>query len=145
MPTEIERLTVRSQDRPPLVAMTSSGIGGANGHAVIEGPPAAAAQVPAFWVEGTTAPSLLIASGLSPRSAAAVGESLFSVLDSESTAGLSKVYGRRARSMTWRAFAVANGDKAIKFNEPVIVPKHKPPIVFVFSGQGTQHFQSEHG
>ena len=144
VPTEIEPLKVRSFTRPALVAMTSSGIGGANGHAVIEGPPVATNSTPAFWVEGTGAPSLLIASGLSPRSAGAVGESLLSIVESEDVAGLSKVFGRRARSMTWRSFAVAKSGKTPKFNDAVIVPKHKTPIVFVFSGQGTQHFQSEH-
>ncbi|TBU55410.1 polyketide synthase [Dichomitus squalens] len=141
VPTEVERLNVRSSNRPPLVAMTSSGIGGANGHAVVEGPPAAGADIPVFWLQGTVAPSLLVAGGLSPRSAVAVGESLLNVWGSENLAGLSKVYGRRARSMTWRSFAVAGSGKAPKFNEPVIVPKYKSPIVFVFSGQGTQHFQ----
>ncbi|KAM5543754.1 hypothetical protein V8D89_002371 [Ganoderma adspersum] len=141
VPTEIEPLKVRSSTRPALVAMTSSGIGGANGHAVVEGPPAVTNSTPAFWVEGAGAPSLLIASGLSPRSAAGVGESLLSVLASEDAAGLSKVFGRRARSMTWRSFAVAKAGKTPKFNDAAIIPKHKTPIVFVFSGQGTQHFQ----
>ncbi|KAI1798467.1 polyketide synthase [Ganoderma leucocontextum] len=141
VPTEVERLKVRSSTRPALVAMTSSGIGGANGHAVIEGPPVATKSTPAFWVEGVAAPSLLMAGGLSPRSTTAVGESLLNVIEGEDVAGLSKVYGRRARSMTWRSFAVANTSKAPKFNEAAIVPKHKAPIVFVFSGQGTQHFQ----
>ena len=143
VPTEVERLRVRSPGRPPLVAMTSSGIGGANGHAVIEGPPLRTEPVPAFWLDDTAAPSLLVAGGLSPRSAAAVGESLLSNIDSESLAGLSRIYGRRARSMTWRSFAVASGSKAVRFTEPAIIPKHRPPIVFVFSGQGTQHFHSK--
>ncbi len=124
--------------------MTSSGIGGANGHAVIEGPPVATSSTPAFWVEGVTAPSLLIAAGLSPRSTGAVSESLLNILESEDVAGLSNVFGRRSRSMTWRSFAVAKTGKTPKFNEAAIVPKHKTPIVFVFSGQGTQHFQSEY-
>ena len=144
VPTEVEPLKGRSSTRPALVAMTSSGIGGANGHAVVEGPPVATSSTPPFWVEGAAVPSLLIAGGLSPRSAAAVGESLLNILDSQDAAGLSKVFGRRARSMTWRSFAVAKTGKAVKFNEAVIVPKHKTPIVFVFSGQGTQHFQSEY-
>ena len=124
--------------------MTSSGIGGANGHAVVEGPPPVTNSTPAFWVEGVTAPSLLIAGGLSPRSAAAVVESLLSILEGQDVGGLSRVFGRRARSMTWRSFAVANKSKTPRFNEAAIVPKHKAPIVFVFSGQGTQHFQSEY-
>nr|VWP02642.1 Non-canonical non-ribosomal peptide synthetase FUB8 (EC (Fusaric acid biosynthesis protein 8) [Ganoderma boninense] len=141
VPTEIEPLKVRSSTRPALVAMTSSGIGGANGHAVVEGPPISTNSIPSFWVEGADAPSLVIAGGLSPRSSAAVGESLLHILESEDVIGLSRVFGRRARSMTWRSFAVAKAGKTPKFNEAAIIPKHKIPIVFVFSGQGTQHFE----
>lgn len=143
VPKEVERLGRRSEEHPPLVAMTSSGIGGANGHAVIEGPPAVAARSPSFWTENTVAPSLLVAGGLSPKSAAAIGEALLGVLDQDDLTGLARVLGRRARSMTWRSFAVASTGKNIAFSEPAIVPKHNGPIVFVFSGQGTQHFHSQ--
>ena len=45
--------------------------------------------------------------------------------------------------MTWRCAAVAQSGKPPTFGEPVLMPKKRPPIVYVFSGQGTQYFHSE--
>ncbi|KAG1748238.1 hypothetical protein EDB19DRAFT_1946461 [Suillus lakei] len=35
---------------------------------------------------------------------------------------------------------VASSNSAPQFSEPVLIP-HSPPLVFVFSGQGPQHFE----
>ena len=67
VPTEVEPLPSRSTSRPSLVAMTSSGIGGANGHCVVEGPPVEPRTLTEFWTPGFEAPTLLLAGGLSPR------------------------------------------------------------------------------
>lgn len=143
VPLEPEPLKVRSASGLPLIAMTSSGIGGANGHAVVEGPPPRA-QTAAFWSETAHVPSLLIAGALSPRSSTALGESLLTVASAATDVdALARIYGRRARSMTWRSFAVVGGAKKPSFSKPLLAPKTRPPIVFVFSGQGTQHFQSK--
>ena len=123
--------------------MTSSGIGGANGHCVIEGPPSIVHHSSSFWTENGEVPALLIAGGLSPRSVVAVGESLLNILETGDELALARIYGRRARSMTWRSFAVAKHGSVAKFSEAAIVPKTRAPIVFVFSGQGTQYWQSE--
>lgn len=143
VPTEPEPLANRSDSRPPLVAMTSSGIGGANGHCVIEGPPVIPPRPSPFWVEKAEAPALIVAGGLSPRSVVAVGESLAGLLESGDSTVLARIYGRRSRSMTWRSFAIARHGKVSKFSEAAIAPKTKPPVVFVFSGQGTQYWQSK--
>ncbi|KAH9933653.1 ketoacyl-synt-domain-containing protein [Epithele typhae] len=149
VPMSPEPLKSRSSSGRPLVAMTSSGIGGANGHAVVEGPPTPSSPAP-YWSEDAIpeVPVLLVAGGLSPRSAAAVVESIASAAESTSfdATALARAYGRRARSMTWRACALAGGVgakqvSAANFTKPALVPKTRPPIVFVFSGQGTQHFQ----
>ena len=156
VPVEPEPLRARAPNGIPLIAMTSSGIGGANGHAVIEGAPAPLAPK-AFWRSGAakSVPALLVAGGLSPRSSTAVGEALAHAIaelgeDVSMAPGLAQTFGRRARSMTWRAFAVADRDGSaskagvtLSFSKPVLAPKTRPPIVFVFSGQGTQHYQSE--
>ena len=152
VPVEPEPLRAQAPNGIPLIAMTSSGIGGANGHAVIEGAPALLTPN-MFWRADAkkSVPVLLVAGGLSPRSATAVGEALAHVIagdhqDASLAPGLAQTFGRRARSMTWRAFAVASGDggsRALTFSKPVLTPKARPPIVFVFSGQGTQHYQSE--
>ncbi|KAI0749993.1 ketoacyl-synt-domain-containing protein [Daedaleopsis nitida] len=141
VPLEPEPLKVRSPNGLPLVAMTSSGIGGANGHAVVEGSPPRA-QTTAFWCETAHVPSLLIAGALSPRSSTTLGESLLTVAGAATDVdALARIYGRRARSMTWRSFAVVGGTKKPStFSKPLLAPKTRPPIVFVFSGQGTQHF-----
>lgn len=144
VPKDPELLGRRTEGLPPLVAMTSSGIGGANGHAVIEGPPAMSSLVPSFWTDPVSAPCLLIAGGLSPRSASAIGESLLEKLVEGDCKGLSRVMGRRARSMTWRCYAVVDVDakNPVQFSDAVLVQKQRVPIVFVFSGQGPQYYQS---
>ncbi|KAI0739465.1 ketoacyl-synt-domain-containing protein [Daedaleopsis nitida] len=142
VPVEPEHITVRSTTGRPLIAMTSSGIGGANGHAVVEGPPPCA-PIDAFWTNGVEVPALLVSGGLSPQSASTLGEAMLETArtsESSQTGALASVFGRRARSMTWRAFAVAGYGKLSDLSKPVLAPKARPPIVFVFSGQGTQHF-----
>ncbi|KAI0917633.1 Type I Iterative Polyketide synthase (PKS) [Taiwanofungus camphoratus] len=141
VPTEVEPLNSPNSSKLPLVAMTSSGIGGANAHAVIEGPPPAASAPCTFWLT-EAAPALLIAGGLSPRSASVVGDTLkdsISSLDNDALFRIARIHGRRSRSMTWRSFAVIADRKLLRFTDPVIVPKVAPPVVFVYSGQGPQH------
>ena len=122
--------------------MTSSGIGGANGHVVVEGAPARPEVPTSFWCD--KAPALLIAAGLSPRSAAALGESLKEIRDDVSPQAIARALGRRSRSMTWRSFAVLNNGKVSRFSEPLLAPKTTGPLVYVFSGQGPQHWNSEY-
>ena len=153
VPRDREPLPARSDTGRPLIAMTSSGIGGANGHAVIEGPPAASGP-PAFWqVEFLQqVPALLVAGALSPRSATAVGETLLDhLLKHEHEEGahhaLARHLGRRTRSMTWRSgvlYSSALGaSSGLNFDKPALATKVRSPIVFVFSGQGTQHLHSK--
>ena len=127
--------------------MSSSGITGANGHAVVEGAPLPFSPPP-FWSSDVIVeiPALIVAGGLSPRSAGALCDSLLEITEnyeSEDLAALARVLGRRARSMPWRSFVQTGGVATLSFRKPVMVPKKPPPVVFVFSGQGTQHFQSE--
>lgn len=140
-PVETEPLKCRAPSGRPLIAMTSSGIGGANGHVVVEGAPARTEVSSSFWRD--QAPALLVAAGLSPRSAAALGDSLKDVGGEANSQALARALGRRARSMTWRSFAVLNNGKVSRFSEPALVPKAIGPIVYVLSGQGPQHWNSE--
>lgn len=143
VPVDPEPLTVRSSNGQPLIAMTSSGIGGANGHAVIEGPPARA-TLAGFWSEEAEVPTLLVAGALSPRATSEIGDELCGIARSSTQKiALARIFGRRVRSMTWRSFAVLGSHKSSDITKPVLAPKVRPPIVFVFSGQGSQHFQSE--
>lgn len=127
-----------------LVSIASSGIGGSNGHVVLEGPPIV--PVPDRSVISSSGPALLMACGLSSRSAASIGQSLQGLL-SAGTAdlhALSTVLGRRAKQMSWRSYAVVEEGSlnAVSFSAPQHCPRTKPPILFLFSGQGPQHVDS---
>jgi acyl transferase domain-containing protein len=130
----------------PLVAMTSSGIGGANGHAVIESPPPAhnILATESFWRSGAKERAdLLVLGGLSPRSTTSIAQDAQSLVGSSHLRDAALTYGRVSRSMTWRSWGIARQDQKTDFSEPVLASKAKRPIVFVFSGQGSQHFESE--
>ena len=143
-PIASEKLKIRSPSGRALIAMSSSGIGGANGHCVIESWPPKAEEIPRMWsCTSSTVPSLLLACGLSPRSATAVGESLKSLPTDHDLKRVGRALGRRARSLLWKSYSVIADGKASRFSEPVLTPKTTPEIVFVFSGQGPQHWNSQ--
>ncbi|KAG2115628.1 hypothetical protein DEU56DRAFT_932582 [Suillus clintonianus] len=122
-----------------LISLASSGIGGANGHCVVEGPPTAKPVTPFWRSDVIGAPCLLVAGGLSPRSTVAIGESI-QAMDSETLSSVAATFGRRSRSTPWRSYAVTSSNSPPRFTEPVLAPR-TPPLVFVFSGQGPQHFE----
>ncbi|KAI0357949.1 ketoacyl-synt-domain-containing protein [Trametes cingulata] len=144
VPVEQERLVIRSPSGRALVAMTSSGVGGTNAHCVVEGPPAVSLKPSSFWSAGVEVPLLLIAGGLSPRSTVAISEDITGKLPSWASPGtqqaVARTLGRRGRSMTWRSFSVKDGEILTKFSEPVLAARASPTVVFVFSGQGPQHY-----
>ncbi|KAG1902324.1 uncharacterized protein F5891DRAFT_1127654 [Suillus fuscotomentosus] len=123
-----------------LVSLASSGIGGANGHCVIESPPSSNPVIPFWRSDSIQVPCLLMAGGLSPRSTAAIGESIRAI-DNQKLPSVAVTFGRRCRSMPWRSYAVASSNSSPRFTEPVLVSRTPPPLVFVFSGQGPQHFE----
>ncbi|KIJ29042.1 hypothetical protein M422DRAFT_269657 [Sphaerobolus stellatus SS14] len=142
--TEPTPITSRSSDEHPLVSITSSGIGGLNGHVLIQGPPrrsqqeaiSTASQHPVFFVAG----------GLSPRSSADVVEDVVTMVEKqtekEKLAHMATISGRRSKGMTWRSYGVWSPEQAgpLKFPDLVIVPRTKAPVVFVFSRQGPQNW-----
>ncbi|PCH33723.1 hypothetical protein WOLCODRAFT_94052 [Wolfiporia cocos MD-104 SS10] len=123
----------------PLIAMSSSGIGGSNGHVVLEGPP----KTEESYKENELPAALLMASGLSSRTTSVFIDSLATLgeKDREELAILSTILGRRSKQMTYRSFAVVEQgqEKAPQFSAPQHCPRVPGPIVFVFSGQGPQH------
>ncbi|KAH9942788.1 ketoacyl-synt-domain-containing protein [Amylocystis lapponica] len=140
VPLQAEPLPCHRESGRALIAMTSSGIGGANGHCVVEGPPKSTPVFSSFWRTGEIEiPSILIAGGLSPRSASTVAGTLKEYVPGRDVQMLSRIYGRRSRSMPWRSFTLVGGDRVPRFAEPKLVPRTSPPVVFVFCGQGTQH------
>ncbi|TFK49392.1 hypothetical protein OE88DRAFT_1662947 [Heliocybe sulcata] len=141
VPTEAEPLKCRAPSGQPLIAMTSSGIGGANGHCVVEGAPPPPQQESTFWrVDMKEVPAILIVGGLSPRSTKEIGESLRATYSVDVGHQLTRLYGRRVRSMPWRSFATAKGHEMSQLSEPVLSHRSSVPLVFVFSGQGPQYF-----
>ncbi|KAF9011622.1 FabD/lysophospholipase-like protein [Hymenopellis radicata] len=139
-PTQVEEFTTRNTSGKKLVSINASGLLGANGHVIVESPPTKSHQ-PTVIPNGM--PVLLVAAGLSPRSATTIATDL-SKLASEipdELPVLSTVYGRRARQLTWRTAAVSSSDRPFVFSAPRFVARTPPPLVFVFSGQGPQHIE----
>ena len=143
VPRQPEPLSCRRATGRPLVAMTSSGIGGANGHCVVEGPPKLTDSPSTFWHTAQIPfVSIVIAGGLSPRSTSAVAASLQQWIPGRNSQSVSRIYGRRSRSMPWRSFSVITDGESARFSDPILAPKTRPPVVFIFCGQGAQHMHS---
>ncbi|KAK0216124.1 putative polyketide synthase [Armillaria fumosa] len=141
VPTSISHLSTRSSSGRPLISLNSSGIGGANAHAVLEGPPSLVLPKDSPIDDG---PTLLVTGGLSPRSASANADSLSALIKNHPSQAraISTIYGRQARQMTWRTYAIHNPkDSTLSFSPPTLCPRQssRSPIIFVFSGQGPQH------
>ena len=142
VPTEVTNLSVRQKSGRPLISIASSGIGGSNGHAVIEGAPTRRIMI-SHLAEPT--PLLLVSGGLSPRATAQIASDLNTMTSTRKNElrAVSSVYWRRARQMTWRSYAICTpGEERVTFSEPVLTPRSKQPLVFVFPGQGPQHIES---
>ncbi|KAJ6494580.1 polyketide synthase [Mycena sanguinolenta] len=140
VPAQVENFSTGNASGKRLVSINSFGLLGANGHAIIEGPPPKSHE-PAMVPSGR--PVLLVAAGLSPRTATAVATDL-AQLASEIPGEipiLSSIYGRRARQLTWRTSAVSTPGTPFVFPAPRFVPRGSPEVVFVFSGQGPQHLE----
>ncbi|KAJ7842961.1 polyketide synthase [Mycena olivaceomarginata] len=140
VPTKVEDFTTRNASGKRLISINAFGLLGANGHAIVESAPPKSYQP---TVVPTGMPVLLVAAGLSPRTATAVAvdvSQLASEIPDEISV-LSTIYGRRARQLTWRAAAIGTVDTPFVFPPPSLVPRASPPLVFVFSGQGPQHIE----
>ncbi|KAL6298494.1 putative polyketide synthase [Sparassis latifolia] len=141
VPTEPTRLPCHRKDRS-LVAVACSGIGGSNGHAVIQGPPAVT-RLRDESALNSDRPVLLMACGLSPRSASSIADGIQDVLkqDQIDLSALSTVLGRRSKQMTWRSFAVMGGSQLSSpvFSNPLHCSRTSRSTVMIFSGQGPQH------
>lgn len=140
-PTVPTPLPARAESGRSIICMSGSGIGGSNGHVVLEAPPA----LPSVDVElPVAAPILFLVGGLSPRSTTELAESLVAMLLKDSSpAALSQAvtHSRRARQCPWRSsFIFTPGSTTPpKIQHPVLVPKATSPLVFLFAGQGAQH------
>ncbi|KAJ7572119.1 hypothetical protein C8J56DRAFT_993487 [Mycena floridula] len=143
-PTEPRPLPCH-QNGQSLISLAASGIGGLNGHVVLEGPSSITAPFP----QEISAPQgyiLLMAGGLTPRTATATAEHLTQMVSSSSSYSLdlATLLGRRSKQMTWRTYAVISPQSlSANFPPPILSPREPRKIVFVFSGQGPQHIDSK--
>lgn len=141
VPIEPIPLGCRSDFGRSLISLASSGIGGSNGHVVVESAP----EVPGPNVHLVSdVPILFPVGALTPRSVQSLSDSLISLLMGDaSPAALSQAaaHSRRARQNPWRTYFLfsPHSDHAPKVAAPVMVPSTPPPVVFVFTGQGPQH------
>ena len=141
VPLEPTPLGCRSGSGRSLISLASSGIGGSNGHVVVEGAP----KVPA--PNGrlvSDMPILFPIGALTPRSVQSLSDSLISLLMNDpSPAALSQavVHSRRARQHPWRTYFIFSprSYQEPKVAAPAMVPSTPPPVIFVFAGQGPQH------
>lgn len=137
-------LPVRGGTQSVQISIASSGIGGSNGHCVIEAPPRRSPG-DSSW-PCTMGPVLLTVGALSPKSTTSLCTSFDALLKRypNQACSLSVLLGRRSRQMTWRSFTVLDtgADAKVEFTTPVLVPRSSPIIGFVFSGQGPQHINS---
>ena len=136
-------LSARHYSGRALVSIASSGIGGSNGHTLIEAPPHQ--NVPTALFENK--PVLFAVGGLSLRSILALCDRITNNAPKcpKALAELAAISGRRARQMTWRSIALYSPDESTSpvFSFPTLAPRARSPLVFVFAGQGPQYFDSE--
>ncbi|KZT12695.1 uncharacterized protein LAESUDRAFT_668561 [Laetiporus sulphureus 93-53] len=141
VPLEPTVLPCHSGDKY-LISLASSGIGGSNGHIVLESPPTVVHELDRRSTSDR-GPKLLMAGGLSSRSAVMLSESIRSLAAANAAqlSTISTVLGRRSKQMTWRSYAIVDEDQTstFEFSSPLHCPRTANPVVFVFSGQGPQH------
>ncbi|KAF4610126.1 hypothetical protein D9613_010407 [Agrocybe pediades] len=141
VPLSATPLPVRNQKKS-LVAISSSGIGGSNGHVVLESPPPVE-EHQKIAVAVSHGPVLLTLGTLSSRTVSVMAESIKANLPrySSDLQGLSTVLGRRSKQGTYRSYGIISPDGAVlsEFTTPVHTPRLTNSMVFVFSGQGPQH------
>ena len=148
VPLEPTPLSVRSKDRS-LVSIAGSGIGGSNGHVVLESPPRfkplANGISTGHYSKG---PVLIMTGGLSARAATSISEAIQSRFEDylSDLPGLSTVLGRRSKQATYRSFAIVGAEQTSisGFSAPEHAPRNINSLIYVFSGQGPQHKDSKY-
>ena len=127
-----------------LISLASLGVGGSNGHAVLEQPPKLAYSDIKIK---PNQPVAFIVGGLSPRATSEIATALANLLENNpplEVLSQAVIHARRARQMPFRTHFLYTPGTAIAVPAPAHIPKARPPVVFIFSGQGPQHIQMGH-
>ncbi|KAJ7364509.1 hypothetical protein DFH08DRAFT_1073196 [Mycena albidolilacea] len=140
VPAEPTTLGCRSPTGRSLISISSSGIGGATGHVVLEAPPPPNTPI----VPSRSAPALCVVGGLSPKAVEEISQSVCQLLaeDPASSHEIAVTVARRARQLPWRAYFIWPMSPGEEIPSAVLMPAPGPQsLAFVFSGQGPQHLK----
>ncbi|KAJ7676078.1 hypothetical protein DFH06DRAFT_977335, partial [Mycena polygramma] len=136
----VEPVALGNRTGQPIISMTSAGLGGSTGHVVLRAAPTVTSQVTTVTSTITTdVPVLFIVGGLSPNAANSLAE-IASKLGPDDLRKFAVTLARRARQVPWRTFFIVSPSQELVLAPPSLVPRQESPLVFVFSGQGPQHY-----
>ncbi|KAJ7780984.1 hypothetical protein B0H16DRAFT_1299265, partial [Mycena metata] len=133
----VEPVPLGNQTGQPVISMTSAGLGGSTGHVVLRAAPTPAGAS-ATQIETTDIPVLFIVGGLSPNAANHLAETA-SQLAPRDLPKFAVTLARRARQVPWRTFFILPSPESL-LPPPSLILRQAPSPVFVFSGQGPQHY-----
>ncbi|KAJ7505787.1 hypothetical protein B0H11DRAFT_1707695, partial [Mycena galericulata] len=131
----VEPVPLGNRTGQPIISMTSAGLGGSTGHVVLR----AAPTPPATTGASSSIDILFIVGGLSPNAANHLAEAALQLAPSD-LRKFAVTLARRARQVPWRTFFILSSSRKSLLPPPSLVPRQASPLVFVFSGQGPQHY-----
>ena len=157
-----EKTRLPCKGKEPLISLSSFGIGGTNGHAILEGFSSNQSDADRHRINTNDdvieldAPILLSIGALSAKQAGKVAEVTYAQLERAAKNGaatrsqiasLATRLAREARQCTWRSHLVTTVRKMLSSDaQPLppmpnatMQPKTRTPLLFVLSGQGPQH------
>ncbi|KAJ6460695.1 hypothetical protein C8R47DRAFT_993943, partial [Mycena vitilis] len=135
----VEPVALGNRTGQPIISMTSAGLGGSTGHVVLRTAPTVTSPITAIASTTTNIPVLFIVGGLSPNAANYLAE-IASKLGPDDLGKFAVTLARRARQVPWRTFFIMSPSRELVLAPPSLVPRQEFPLVFVFSGQGPQHY-----
>ncbi|KAJ7809999.1 hypothetical protein B0H14DRAFT_3112515, partial [Mycena olivaceomarginata] len=134
VPVESTPLGCRASSGRSTISLSSSGLGGATGHVVLQAPPSPRPTI----TQCSSTPVLFLVGGISSATVNAISQ-VASQLETQDLHGLAVTLSRRARQLPWRTYFTVPLSPRTSIPSPVLVPNRPAPLAFVFSGQGPQN------